>query len=168
MGMSSDGLLFYGYIYEDEGSVFGYNEDEEDSDDEWDKIIAGRRGITNPWDNFPTEEADKIRDYKERQKFIDAWCDSVDLKSWHAALKSIKEEFGCDIGWMGHLEYSYPCIFVNESQKKAYDYSVQNVTELLTSPSPLAEWNAKLEHFITELGLEPSEGPGWYLTSTYG
>lgn len=53
MGVSTDALLVYGYVWEDEHNLFaGPVDDEDDSSDEeetgspeWPEVIAKRRGI---------------------------------------------------------------------------------------------------------------------------
>lgn len=64
MGVSTDGILFYGYCWEDDG------ENPFDFDDEWTEVVLKKRGETNPWDAYPG--FDNLP-YEQRQKKGNEW-----------------------------------------------------------------------------------------------
>lgn len=62
MGVSTDGILFYGYAWPGERSIESVlypdldEEVEEPTSDEWVEIVLKRRGIVDPYKSWPSEE----------------------------------------------------------------------------------------------------------------
>jgi hypothetical protein len=50
MGTSTDALLVYGYIWEDETELLL---DDDDGDLEWEAALLRKRGMTDPWESHP-------------------------------------------------------------------------------------------------------------------
>jgi hypothetical protein len=66
MGTTTDGYLFYGYVWTDETTPAGLlaravtgdpDADEGEGPDEWEDIILQRRGVIDPWLAYPNEDA---------------------------------------------------------------------------------------------------------------
>ncbi len=169
MSESADGILFYGYAFEDEERLF---KNEEGESEEWIAIIARQRGIPDPWDDYP-KGMDALP-YPERRPVVDAWiaANRGAIDAFRDAKKAIKDEFGCDDGYMGDSDGgAVPYIYCDGSRIMAYDYSCRDVTDFMMSPhaDQCAEWDRKLDAFMAALGLDkPHATPRWFLTSSFG
>jgi hypothetical protein len=161
MSVSTDALLVYGYIWDDEHDLF-------DGDDEWDKRIAKQRGVVNPWDAYPAE-FEKLP-YAERKAKGEEWraANRGALDAWYAARKAISEEYGVEIDRHGSNQWSVPILKIagaGFTAARGYPKSV-TADNLTVDPT----WDDKLRRFATDLGIDTSEaeGPGWFLASWWG
>jgi hypothetical protein len=160
MSFSSDAILFYGYCWSEECDLI-----ERGEYSEWEEAIAVKRGLVNPWDSCP--DFHEIRDYAKRRDAENAWLakHESELDAWRAATKAIAEEFGCCIRHHCAGEYPMPYIAIRASRICASRSNPEEVKSLEVQP----DWDAKLERFITELGIEKlHESPRWWLVSYYG
>lgn len=167
MGTSTDALLVYGYVWIDECNILNPN-GEEDDDREWVDIIAERRGVANPWVNYPPEI--EALPYAQRQAASEAWIKThrAELDAMYAAKKAIEAEYGVEIDSHGAGEWRVPIVKVSgvgHTARRGYPVNLD--------PSALAvdpAWNEKLARFIADLGIDTSEaeGPGWFLASWWG
>lgn len=164
MGISTDALLVYGYIWDDEHDLFG-----EDSAGEWEDRIARQRGISNPWDTYPEQEFSQLP-YDQKRAAGERWRnDNRDaLDAWYAAKKAISEEYGVRVGRHDSDEWSVPILKIEGAGLTvARGYPKPVTAEALAVG---ADWDDKLRRFITDLDIDVSEakGPGWFLASWWG
>lgn len=162
MGVSTDGMLLYGYIWDDETELF-----DNDDDDEWVDVVAKSRDIPNPWDRYVEPKLP----YMEQRAHADAWVAEhrKELDAMYAAKRAIEDEFGVTISYHGSDGWSVPYVHIKDAEVAAYRGSPQSVTGMSLERNP--EWDAKLDRFMEELGIEKPDGqdePGWYLASWWG
>lgn len=154
MGFVSRGLLLYGLPFKDYDDAIEWDEQTEDV--EWPVKELAARGVTNPW----------------------VAAGSPDFTPWfavpvnHAAQveywglrDQVKAEFGCDITYIGHHESAAPMVHVVAAELDAAWADTKPVV-LATDP----EWDGMLRRFaeVVELDLSLVDGPGWFLSSSYG
>lgn len=173
MGVSTDALLVYGYVWEDEHDLFASPVDEDDDSDEeaespeWPEIIAKRRGIPDPWAGYPDLEH---LAYEEQRRQGSAWTAAhrAELDAWSAAKTAIEAEYGVEIDQHGSDEWSVPIVKIADAGHTAARGHPYQMTadDLAVDP----EWDGKLQRFIGELSIDTSEakGPGWFLVSWWG
>ena len=172
MGVSTDAMLFYGYVWEDEAELIGsVSEDDDEAEDdeaEWAEIIAARRGILNPWCDFP-QDIERLP-YDQQRAAGERWTDEhrAELDAWSAATKAISEEYGVEIDHHGSGEWRVPVVKiagVGHTASRGYPHQL-TAADLAVDP----EWDGKLRRFITDLGIDASEarGPGWFVASWWG
>lgn len=171
MGVSTDALLVYGYVWEDEADLLGSEEDDSDEEaesPEWPEIIARRRGIQSPWDAYP-QEIERLP-YEERRRKGDEWITAhrAELDAWHEARKAIETEYGVEIDQHGSQEWSVPIVKIAGAGHRAARGYPHRLTAEDLAVGP--EWDGKLQRFITDLNIDTSEaqGPGWFLVSWWG
>src|SRR5258706_1739539 len=156
MGVSTDALLVYGYVWEDEHDLFG-----ESDADGWEEIAARNRGIPNPWDQFPPE--DRSLPYEERRRQGDAWTAAhrAEIDAWHAAQKAISSEYGVETDHHGSDQWRVPIVKIRGAGKRAGRGYPQPLTDGDLAVDPA--WDGKLQRFISDLGIDTAEaqGPGW-------
>ena len=163
MGVSTDAMLVYGYVWEDEFDLLG----EDAGDKEWTEIIAAQRGITSPWESYP--DLNSLA-YEERARRGEEWREAhrAELDAWYAAKKAIAAEYGVEIDHHGSDQWSVPVVKIAGAGHIARrGYPHQLVPEdLAIGP----EWDEKLHRFIADLGIDTSEarGPGWFHMSWWG
>lgn len=154
MGVSTDAILFYGYVWEDEYELF----DDPDGESDWAAIIAKKRGHKDPWVDHPGGRA---------QGWVDAH--RAELDAWSAARKAIEEEYGVEISRHGSDQWAVPIIQIADVGFRAGRGYPKGITagDLRTDPG----WDAKLSKFINDLGIDIAEarpGPGWFIASWWG
>lgn len=162
MGVSTDALLVYGYVWDDETDLF------DDDEAEWEEIAATRRGIANPWDAYP-QEYEQLP-YAEKRQKGDEWTAAhrAELDAWYDAKKAIAAEYGVEIDQHGSDQWSVPIVKIADAGCRAprgYPHKLAT-RDLVVDP----DWDAKLQRFITDLNIDTSEaqGPGWFLVSWWG
>ena len=163
MTTSTDAMLFYGYVWEDEATLFG-----SDNESEWEEVIARQRGISNPWDSYP-QDIDALP-YDEQRQAGDRWTAAHrnELDAWHAAKKAIREEYGVETDHHGSDGWSVPLIKIagaGHTAVRGYPHQV-TAADLAVDP----EWDGKLQRFAADLGIDLPEalGPGWFIASWWG
>lgn len=170
MGVSTDALLVYGYVWEDEADILGTEDEEGPAGDEleWSEILAGQRGIRNPWADYPAE-IDALP-YEEQRRQGDAWTTAhrTELDAWRDATKAIEAEYGIVIDRHGSDEWSVPVVRIADAGHRAYRGDVHAVGQDALTVDP--EWDGRLQRFVTDLSIDVSEaqGPGWFLLSWWG
>lgn len=137
MGTSTDAILFYGYVWDDEGTdrpwITGDDDDDDDDDDEedWQERYAAARGVTRPSESYA-----EVLDHASRSF--------------------------CEVGT--HCSDSCPMgyVAVKASMRVARRGYPQTVSELEVGPS----WADELRTFCADLGI-PVDGkePAWWLVS---
>jgi hypothetical protein len=167
MSTSTDALLIYGYIWDDEYDLF----DDGDTDEirgDWEDRIAAAAGLVNPWDRFP-EEIDRLpRDQRTAQ--ANAWKAEhrAELDAWYEAQRRAVSSYGVTVDHHGSDEWSCPIVKITDAGKTA-----SRGYPLLVTGEDLqvgGNWNDKLTRFVTDLGIDVSEakGPGWFIVSYWG
>ncbi len=172
MGVSTDALLVYGYVWEDEHDLFGDPDEEsgEDSeiDGEWEEIVARRRGIPDPWDQYPAE-IERLP-YDEKRHKGDEWIAAhrAELDAWSDAKTAITSEYGAEIDSHGSGEWSCPIVKIKGAGHRAGRGDAHAIDPVTLAIDP--SWDGKLQRFIADIGIDISEaaGPGWFLVSWWG
>jgi hypothetical protein len=162
MGTSTDALLVYGYVWDDEHDLF----DGEETD--WEDRIAVASGLVNPWDTFPREIDRLPRDQRAAQG--DAWRAEHrgELDAWHEAKRRAVSSYGVTIDHHGSDQWSCPIVKIEgagHTVSRGYPTPVAAV-DLTVG----ADWDAKLARFVADLNIDVSgaAGPGWFLASWWG
>ena len=168
MSTSTNGMLVYGYIWNEDVDILKAARTGEDDQREWPEIIAARRGIANPWDGYPAEiEAMPYeRRRVEGEKWIAAHRAEIDAR--RAAITAIEADFGVVINSHGSSEWRCPIVSIPGADITAYRGYPKQITRANLEVG--ADWDAKLAAFVAELGIDTSdaEGPGWFLASWWG
>ena len=182
MGQSTDAILFYGYCWNDEGvQLLGISDGEdEESEYEWNEILAVREGHKNPWDFYRESGAEAEYErlpYSEREAAYKAWKERVGfddmLEQWRSVCKSIKSRYNVDISTHCSCEYPMPYIYIEESKHRAWRGEGKQLDmaqwERWQQPGVYATWEQNLNRFVADLGIDLSEaeGPGWFLVSNW-
>lgn len=159
MGVSTNGLLFYGNLLgEDYPECAG-------GEVEWPEMVALKRGHKNPWDAFPQENYDKP--YDQRRAVSDAWrnANREAIDQWRNIRKQIEAEFGCEFqNYCSGDVPMYAVIVSASAQVGRRGYPVE-AKPLVTDPS----WAGMLQRFADELGFKLPDGePKWWLGSYWG
>src|SRR6202453_1202093 len=168
MGVNTDAMLVYGYVWEDEHDLFSSaddddedwdEEDEEDASDEWEEIIAAHRGILDRWAEHADElaEIEKVQPYTEGRRLSDRWRQDhrAELDAWSAAKKAIAHEYGVVSGRHGAGEWKGPVDNIADAghiARRGYPHQL-TAADLAVDP----EWDAKLQRFVTDLSIDTSE-----------
>ena len=176
MDVSTDAMLVYGYVWKDEHDLFGVDDEDFDDDDrdepEWEETIAAQRGILNPWAEHADELAriEAIQPYAESRRLGEEWTAAhrAELDAWHAAKKAIAGEYGVEVDRHGSDQWTVPVVKIagaGHTAARGYPRKLA-AADLAVDP----EWDAKLQRFVTDLGIDASEaeGPGWFLMSWWG
>lgn len=162
MSVSTNAMLVYGYVWEDEADLL--NREEED-ETEWTEVVARQRGIVNPWDAYPPEI--EALPYDQRREASDQWCDEHRgaLNIWNDAKQAIAEEYGVEISSHGSGEWSCPVVKILDAGWIARRGYPQNLSGEELNRNP--EWDKKLADFCRDLEIDLTEakGPGWFLAS---
>lgn len=154
MGFVSRGLLLYGLPFKDHDDAVEWDERIEDTG--WPEKVLAARGVMNP------HVAAGLPDFE--LWFADP-VNHADLIEYWNLRDQVKAEFGCDVTYVGHHESSAPMVHVVSAQLDAAWADTKPVV-LVTDP----EWDGMLRRFaeVVELDLSLVDGPGWFLTSSYG
>lgn len=170
MGVSTDGMLVYGYIWTDEYDLF----DGEDSA-VWIERIAVERGATNPWKDDEIEAIEQeynIRhlSYHEYKSQSDTWVanNRARIDAWYEARRVVEAEFPVTIDHHGSDEWRVPIVTIKAARKRA-----ARGFPVALSTNDLAigeEWDVELARFVevTSIDTSEAEGPGWFLCSWWG
>lgn len=159
MGVSTDAILFFGYVWDEELELF------EEHKGMWVEALLEKRGIISPWKNFPEE--DRSLPYEQRRKFGDMWVQDnrLAIDRWNEAKAQVEEEFDVDFDTHGSGDWHVPYIFIKQSRIVAHRGYPQEVLSL----SEHRDWLEKLDAFLDIFGIEkPHTVPGWRLVSYWG
>jgi hypothetical protein len=158
VGVSTDAILFYGYVWEDEDSdPLGIG------DKEWSEVVLEKRGEKNPWHDYPAE--DERLPYEERRKKGDAWAADhrAEIDAWYAKKRAVVAEFGVDV--CRHCSGDCPMLYISTKEHLASRGNPVRIESLVIEPGS----NAKLDRFLQEFGVRPpASGLGWWLVSYWG
>jgi hypothetical protein len=151
MGQSTNAIVFYGYIWDDEGADVEF-----DLDDAVDAIYRAR-GHVDPWDARPEDVS--YRDWAAGHK--------AEIDEWRAIRVAIDAEFLVGVGQHCSDSASMPYVFIRSTEVTAYRGSPKPLMSLDVDPA----WRGQLDAFLTDNGIEAPEGenqPGWWTCSWWG
>lgn len=168
MGVSTDGIIFYGYCWEDEVRLF-------DGEQDWDRLIARKRGHVDPWSEFPKELEDSehlryVRDYAKRNELVEKWKAEhrAELDAWYELLRGIEAEYGVELSYHCSDGCSMPYLHIKDEEitaRRGYPVELNTDTAFRVSP----EWGEKFDRWLTEMGItKPHPEPRWWLVSYWG
>lgn len=162
MGVSTDALLFYGYVWDDEHDLLGDLDGPRDSD--WAEHMLIKRGQLSPWREgyYPHSEQDDHKRAMWRAQH------RAEFEAWAEAKKAVQAEFGVEVDHHGSDEWKCPLVAIAGTMTRVgRGYPDQILPEqLAVDPA----WNDRLQRWVTELGIDLSEaqGPGWFMASWWG
>jgi hypothetical protein len=139
MGVSTDAILFYGYVWDEETSApwtigkDGDGEYSDEDDEDWEKRYARLNGVAT--------------DYASRRQIVEECPVKVDTHCHSDA----PMPFVC-------IKSSYIC-------NSRGDMTRLNPEQFEVEE----EWDDQLKKFCKLMGIPiPAEGPGWYMVSYWG
>jgi hypothetical protein len=160
MGMSPEGIVFFGYAFE-EGSL-------EDGMPRIDEIASARalaKGVKKPdWNASPRGYGPEAEAWRQENK------DTID--AWFEAKRAEEALMGADVvEWHYSGSYDYDCGFylcVKSSRLVSEWGSMVNL-----SPDSMYahhnSWEEALRNHLADLDIPlPDHCPRWFLTSLYG
>jgi hypothetical protein len=154
MGMSPEGIIYYGYYFTEQDEV-----GVPDIDHMAEERAKANGAVSVSWSTIPHQFG------PER----DAWLEETReaRTAWYEAVLEEKKIIGVEWAFAGSYDYATDFVCIPESQFRA-EWS--EMTEL--KPGDLATewvWQTILDAHLEEMGIEkPQEAPSWYLTSLYG
>lgn len=168
MGVSTNGMLVYGYIWGDDVDLLSPDGDEDGEDRDWVEVIAKRRGLVSPWATFPPEI--EALPYPKSDTATKAWIEEnrAAIDAYHAAKKAIEVEYGVEIDSHGSDRWTVPIVKVAGVGHTAHRGSPVKLDPSALTVDPT--WDEKLARFCADLGIDTTEaeGPGWFLASWWG
>lgn len=139
MTVSTDGILFYGFLLENDPEEW----EAPFNTDDWEEVYCAKKGLPAPADPYEGRES----------LFKEYWTAKRDLlKEANAKLSA-------------HCSGDYPMwyVCVNASETTANRGYPQQIDNLNVGP----DWHAKLKDFCDTLGIEYQQ-PRWWLVSYWG
>lgn len=172
MGQSTNAILFYGYVWDEEAELW-----DRDRYDEWFEVLAKRRGITSPWYFYRESGAEAIHNglpFGQHSAAYEAWKEKVGfeamLEEWDGIKSAIKAEHPT-IGVASHCscDYPMPYIYISETGRTATRGFPEALDLTKMPPAGLHKWDVELNDFIDALEIDVSDaqGPGWFLVSNW-
>jgi hypothetical protein len=161
VGQSTNAILFYGYCW-DEENVELFDRQEGDESD-WPKLVLRKRGVKNPWDDYPEQEYAKMS-WSDREAASDRWREEhlANLDAWHEAQKAVEEEFGVVVD--SHCSGDCPMPYISAFRLVAHRGYPKEVFDLDVK----LDWDRNLRKFIEEFGITPPQDkPRWWLVSDW-
>lgn len=156
MGQSTDGILFYGYCWDDEKASPWASEDGsgQDDDQDWEERYAAAKGIVAPVEEYP-EDKDKSPEAEAiRRTFSNYWD----------AKREVVAASLCEVSSHCSGECPMPYVAVNSSKTTASRGYPQEITSLEVKP----EWGPALAEFCATMGITPpQDAPRWWLVSDW-
>lgn len=160
MGVSTDGILLYGYIWDEpvpDPEDDDYEPDDFDEDDEadergfatdlddWADSVLRAQGHHNPLDDCP-----------EGGYHAFAEANRAALDTWRAMKRELKDATGVDWGHHCSDEYSIPYLYI-----KGTETTAGRGTPMALAPDALAVdegWRQQLDAFLASQNIDPPEG----------
>ena len=166
MGVSTDAILIYGYAWAEEKDLFQAHRfgDGDDDDAEWPELLLRKRGVKNPWDDYPiTAEMQRQLSYETRDSLSRCWMAENEerLDAWRQRQEAVEREFGVIVG--RHCSGECPMPYVAAWKLVAHRGSPVAVA---VPVGCYDAWDARLATFLAEFGIvPPQEHPGQWLVS---
>lgn len=152
MSISSDGILFYGILWDDyrsdlEPPLPWCDPDDEDNDTDMEDWLWGLWDLPDTSDTSQPGWRDEYRAIKEKRR------------------QAMTDRFGAVIkeGLYCSYDYPMPYIAIESSETRV----VRGYSKQITSLDVKPEWDAALAK-IAEMTGYPDKKPGWFLVSLYG
>lgn len=173
MGQSTDAIMAYGYVWDDETELW-----DDDRYDEWPEFVAEQRGHTSPWDFYRESGAEAEHSnlpYQSQRLAFEAWEEEVGFKAmlreWKSALETIKAEHP-EISVKSHCSCDYPMPYIcvtDTEQRASRGYPVAFDPEKMAQNEEIHNWQGYLAMFVEALDIDISgaQGPGWFLVSNW-
>jgi hypothetical protein len=155
VGQSTDAILFYGYCWDDQATLWldgqeGGDGEAEDAEDRYARLI----GIQRPAAEHPADDDDSVAAQGVKAEFRVYW----DKK--REACKAA----GVVAGEHCSNVHPIPYVAVSESKVRATRGHPKQIEPLVVG----ADWDAKLATYCTIMGITPpQEKPGWWLVSMW-
>jgi hypothetical protein len=164
MSTSADALLIYGYIWPDEYNLFG----DDVHNDAWETRLAVATGSVDPWATR-LKEIDQLPCGQRHTQGM-AWHSEhrAELDAWYEAKVAAVVSYGISVDYHGSNAWRCPVVKITDGSKTAACGCPEQV--IAADLTIGADWNIKLDRFITDLGIDVSKaaGPGWFLASYLG
>lgn len=177
MGVLTNAVLFYGYVWDEETSkpwLIGTDESDEDDEDyntddedDWGTRYARIKGVVQTKEEYPDKGIDPktgryIEDYTpEEQAIVDRYKAFLDAKH------KLVEAEPCDIDTHCSDECPMPLVAIKASVVTNYRGSM---TPVNVGTLNIGEgWNEQLAAFCELMDIDTeAQEPGWYLVSYWG
>jgi hypothetical protein len=156
MGQSTDGILFYGYCWDEEGvELWADGQKNEDGDDEdAEERYARLVGVERPTDDYPEQKDKSASAEAVRAAFSAYWDKKRDVCK--------TDEVEVD----SHCSGDDPIPYVAVSASKVT--ASRGTPERIQSLDVGADWDAKLAAYCALMGITPPQDrPGWWLVSMW-
>ena len=139
MGVSTNGILFYGFSLDEEDESCWHTEDEDD----WEDVYASTQGVIRP-----------TADYEDNKEVYSTYWRDV----WAKA-----KEAKCEIGYHCSGEFPIPYVALSVSHKVAGRGDAVRIENLEIQE----DWRETLLTFCEVMKI-PWQEPAWYLVSYWG
>lgn len=157
MGTSTNAILFYGYVFDDEGS----RPYEDDNDEDWESRYARLSGLVGPEEPYPDGVRNsKTHEYEytpEEQKIVDKHT-----AFWDKQRKLVEK---CGVVVDTHCSCDCPMPFVAVTKSKIVSH--RGEWSEIKSLDVGEDWNQKLKDFCQLMGIKTKGKPKWYLVSDW-
>lgn len=156
MSTSTDALLVYGYIWDDEIDLI-------DPGKKWTDILLAKRGVVDPYESYPGPNAPS-HDTPERARTKWLAQNRAAIDAWLKSKSDLELEYGVAIAHHGSGEWRVPIVCITDWFCANRGYPIKLTSESLTVQTG---WNAQLQRFLTDLEIDTSaaQGPAWWLCS---
>lgn len=148
MGVSTDGILFYGIAYGEDLDVSELAEHHgiayEDFDFDFETLYADKMGVKSPTGDYDLDP----------EVFKKYWADK----------REINKKSGCEIGTYCSGDYPMYYLAIKDGH---YSVSRGSETEIPDGLTAKPEWKQQLELYCAFMGL-PFKEPKWLLVSYWG
>jgi hypothetical protein len=164
MGTSTDAILFYGYCWDEEGSLW---EDEEV--DDWEARYAVATGVPRPSQPYPSRQVPRTRENNYDGTPKDYTPEELAAKQeyhdfWAAKRKAV-EKSGVEVGTHCSYECSMPYVCIKTSEITSHRGYMSEIKSLDVDP----EWNAMLKDFCKKMNIDTKDmKPKWWMVSLWG
>ncbi len=174
MGQSTDAILFYGYIWDEEtrwpwdvGRAYDEDDDgEDDEDDDWEGRYARTKGCLPPALPFPDREVPPTRENGWSTTPTDYTAAEQAIIDQHSAYWEMKRELAkaapCLVDNHCSDSSPMPYVAVRVSVTNSSRGNPHEITSLAVDPS----WDKDLAEFCTAMEIDiRNKKPGWWLAS---
>lgn len=152
MGMSPEGIIYYGYYFSEE--------DEVDIPD----VFSIARNRAEAKGAIPVDYSTEPKEWGPARA---AWREEHDdeIQAYYGAIRAEETAIGVDWAVAGSYDFGNHYVYIPASRITAEWSEMQALTDLIAEP----DWALKLDSHLSEMGIaKPQDGPRWYLTSLYG
>lgn len=165
MGTSTDAILFYGYVWDDEDRPNPWPDADGDGDEpeDWEARLARLSGLTEPTVAFTGRRFGpggvELPLSPEEQAADDAWG------AYFTAQSALVAATGCTVRHHCSGDYPMPYVAIAWSVTMAWRGFPVEITGLAVKP----EWREMLDAFCRTMGIDTAgKKLGWWLVSYWG